>query len=1180
MSDLIQTLAEQIVQDNAVLFVGARLRAGPLGRPAVQQIADALAERIRYTRPDRSLPAVARDFEVLQGRAALIMALREELERLGGEPGPVHQLLADAVLPSTKVITTRFDRTIEHALDQLHKPYVLIIRDTDLPFFDETKVTLIKLQGDITQPDSLVLTEDDVDAFIERLPTVSDVVRAYFATKTLIFLGYDLADDHFKRFFRQVTRNLAGYRRTAYAIVPDPVDEVELRYWRAQNVEIHTHAPMEFLERLALSVKDLARRAIPRANPVEHLAQPPRPERPYKGLDAFDRDDMAVFAGRMEESHRLVNRILANRLTVLYGESGSGKTSLMRAGVAPLLARQRSLLAMCELGSFQDIDGLLRDSLARTARGAGLDVDPADDLPTLIRRLSHTLDGPVVVALDPLEQLWVSCDEAERQSAFELLASLKEDRSLDLRLVLVIREDFLGLLSSAERWLPGIMDVRFRLDRLGREAARAAIEEPARSFDVAWEPSLVDRLLDDLDLGDGGISPAQLALICDQLYTDAMARAEPGAAVKITRARYEAMGGSAGILGRYMERVLAELPPEQGPVARRILGALVSSRGVRQQLGLTEVARIADVEVAEAVALLTRLVGDRLVRRVDAADGEPRFELSHEALIPQIARWLGDDFWASQRIREILRSALVAWEERETLMARSDVAEASARAGLLRLSDAEQQMLYAMCIASAIEPGPWADALSREARWEAMTRLAEHPDDAARAGALSQLATFDDEAAAAILVQHALRDPAPAVRRATATAIANLHGARDRAVSALVDALGGEDRRSAWEALILVRDLEPAVESALPDGWRGRIRRGVWRERWLRGLDVLLREALEGMQIGFWGLALGMGALFGLVDIAMGEGASLDLRTTVQLMSLGMPLAGLIGAVALGGSAWAATVVDRLADRERPWRDWAAGTLAGALLMGLGFVALTYVFKGTPRPWRAALAGLWVGAAVSGGARLPWPRWRLARIALALLLSVGAFVAVARVGGTRVGAGETLASMGHVLRVEPWGDHRGHLSVGLAGRAGGTGKELEIAEAVALFDFGREVAGVYLCARSEGAAVTVVVDDVSLDVSDLLALDGRPVARGRLTVTPECRDGAAKVRVDGSLRRLGVGGERLWLDHLCVLDEPGCVTFEDLPTALTFDRAPLWGLVWMGIAAGSAAAVSAWRRWR
>lgn len=163
MPDLIAELAQLIVRDNAILFVGASLRQAAQGPPAAEQIADALAARIDYQRTDRSLPAVARDFEVLQGRRALIAALRKERERLGDHPAAIHHLIADAVLPITKIITNRFDRGLEQALDQVGNPYVLIVRDADVPFLDASKVTLIKLQGDLSQPDSLIVTDDRVE---------------------------------------------------------------------------------------------------------------------------------------------------------------------------------------------------------------------------------------------------------------------------------------------------------------------------------------------------------------------------------------------------------------------------------------------------------------------------------------------------------------------------------------------------------------------------------------------------------------------------------------------------------------------------------------------------------------------------------------------------------------------------------------------------------------------------------------------------------------------------------------------------------------------------------------------------------------------------------------------------------------------------------------------------------
>ena len=347
MTDIIAQLAELIAKDNALLLVGSDLGRSENRTSLVQQIADALAVRLDYTKPDRSLAAVARDFQALQGRNALISALREEVNRSQGQPGPIHQLIADAVLPTTKVITTRFDSILEQAFDQFRKPYVMIVRDTDVSFFDESKLTLIKIQGDIDQPDSLVITQDDVEDFINNLPTLSDVVRAFFATKTLVFLGYDLESDQFKRLFRQVTRNLSVYRRTAYAIQDRDLDPADRRYWEGQGVDIRTQDPVRFLEELAATVKDRVQRpAHTDPNPLQKLTQQALPPHPYKGLESFTVQDAPIFVGRDLEVRRFTNRVLANRLTILYGESGSGKSSLLQAGLAPALLDHHALLAV------------------------------------------------------------------------------------------------------------------------------------------------------------------------------------------------------------------------------------------------------------------------------------------------------------------------------------------------------------------------------------------------------------------------------------------------------------------------------------------------------------------------------------------------------------------------------------------------------------------------------------------------------------------------------------------------------------------------------------------------------------------------------------------------------------------------------------------------------------------
>lgn len=630
MLNLIQHLAQLLIQDNAILFVGANLRASAAEPTLLQRVTDTLATQVQYDRADRSLAAVARDVETLQGRTALHLALREVVNALDNAPGPLHQLIADAILPTTKVITTRFDHSLERALDQYSKRYVTIVRDTDIANFDETLINVIKMQGDIDQPDSLVLTDDDINDFIDKLSSVSDIIRGLFATKTLIFLGYDLPNPQFKRLFQQVTHKLTLYRRAAYAIVDQPLDEVEVRYWRNRNVELQQWEPAAFLQALAAAIKELTPN-LPqvRPNPLAGLVRPPLPPQPYKGLVSYTGHDALIFAGRREASQRLAQRIMAHRLVVVDGASGAGKSSLIQAGVGPLLAKERALVVTGAPAPGQTLESLLYQGLLSTCQQAGV-APPAAELLPAIRRWQQEQDAPVVLVLDQFEQFFLVYNNDERWAAMHDLAELAADHTLNLRLVLVLRADFLSQLQTLEQGIPELLQVRFHLERLGRDAAQAAIEEPAALFNLSWTPTLVQRLLDDLyDEQSGGIAAPQLQIVCDQLYQTRRQLEQPTDPEQGPRApgeigwpQFDELGGAVGILRRYLSNTVGDFASAEQPLVRQLLGALVSSRGIKQRLELREIARTANVPLETAAPLLNLLTQRRLLQRYTIPEQE------------------------------------------------------------------------------------------------------------------------------------------------------------------------------------------------------------------------------------------------------------------------------------------------------------------------------------------------------------------------------------------------------------------------------------------------------------------------------------------------------------------------------------------------------------------------------
>jgi len=1012
MPSLIAELADLILKDNAILFVGAQLGSGGSGTPLVQQIADALAERINYKRDDRTLPAVARDYEVLQGRAALVLALREELARLQIGPDPIQQLVADAVLPTTKLITTRFDQVLEGALTQFEKPYVLIVRDTDAPFFDESKVTIIKIQGDISQPDSLVITEDDVDAFISNLPTLSDIVRAFFATKTLIFLGYDLNSAHFKRFFNQVTRNLSVYRRTAYAIVPpdsEGMDDIGLRYWKNQNVEIVAHNPLLFLEEMARVVKQ-ASGATGRPESAPQTAPPPAlPEAPYKGLQPYTAQDAPIFCGRERESMQLTNRVLANRLTILYGESGVGKSSLLHAGLGPRLAAQRGLLAVAEPEQGKTLAANLSESLLAAARGAGLVPQGGNELADTVRAVQRGLDGPVVLAVDQAEQFFLVYSPEEQAAALTHLGDLLTDQNLNLRILLCVREDALGPLQPLETIFPNLPTVRFRLERLNREAAREAIENPAAPYGIRWEAALVQRLLIDLsDPDTGAIGPPQLQINCQRLYREAIAR-NPTPPQTIGLAIFESLGNTTSLLGDYLTETIQTLETSQQPAARNLLGALVSSSGAKQRLGLADLARFVDLPAADTLAILDVLVERSLVRRISRPGANnatspteiaTQFELSHDSLIPRIVSWLGDEFWAVQKAREILRQAAPEWSKRARLLPADDLRLATQRRTQLRLTETELALLYATAVAYDFGVANWEGTLGEAGARTILLALLTHPDAQARGKAATRLARFPDQTSAERLGQLAVSDPEPGVRVAAITALAaQLEAAGAETVGAGVAAVIAGLAQPAVEpiarqALVLLRDVSPASEELLPPAQRPAIRRQVWLARWQRHFQTILGATISGTQGGFLGLGLGIGLFLGL-NIFIADGFTLPLlrqRLDSLLfgLSAGIPIMGLIGGLAGGAIALCGAVVRRLLDSVSKERIWLAQIGAGAVAMALGWLIFAVVMPGDVRLWQTLSAGILLGGMLAAGAAAPVPR--LPRLLLALAAGVAAFV--------------------------------------------------------------------------------------------------------------------------------------------------------------------------------------------
>lgn len=405
---------------------------------------------------------------------------------------------------------------------------------------------------------------------------------------------------------------------------------------------------------------------------LEELAAPSRSEvlpdgNPYRGLAAFDSTQGALFFGRQTEIRELVDRVRADALVVVGGDSGTGKSSLCRAGVLPWFVEAGWSRVDVVPGRWP-----VRALAAALAAWAGRD---PRELEQIVREspqdLVHAraLDGAtrrLLLFVDQLEELLTLADAGEARVFAAALATLATTASVHV--VATARSDFLSRLAM----LPGLGDEMNRalyfLRPLAGERIREAIVRPAAAKGVRFESdALVASLVEQTESAPGGLPLLQFTLA--ELWDSRDVEAQV-----IRAGALEALGGVGGALSRHADRVIAGLDPRGRAAARQLLLRLVTAERTRARRAEAELF----VDGSERAALEV-LVRGRIVVANDAQDGA--YELAHEALLTSwstLHGWL-DETAANHAVQRRLEQAAAEWDrsahDHELLWGRRKLAE-------------------------------------------------------------------------------------------------------------------------------------------------------------------------------------------------------------------------------------------------------------------------------------------------------------------------------------------------------------------------------------------------------------------------------------------------------------------------------------------------------------------------
>lgn len=399
---------------------------------------------------------------------------------------------------------------------------------------------------------------------------------------------------------------------------------------------------------------------------------------PYRGLAPFQdvESDVRFFFGRERERELIEANLMAARLTVLYGEAGVGKSSLLRAGVTHHLRHTARTnlesgrspgFAVVVFDAWRDdpVHGLRTAISTEVALALGGSLTPPDENNSLEDALAmwqELVEGELYIILDQTEELFLyHGNDSEPDSFIEQFPQVVNNPDLRVNFLLALREDTIAKLDVFRSRIPNVLGNYIRLQHLDMRAARAAIVEPVAEYNrladgssrIELDPALVDAVLEQVAAGrvdvgatghgaiDGAadelrVETPYLQLVMRRLWDEELRTGQRSLRLETLRR----LGGAQQIVRDHVEHALSDLTFEEKDDAARLFDHLVTPSGTKIAHTTPDLAKYAGTSEPELQLVLAKLGSERILRPVAGEDDRgSRYELFHDVLADPVLRW-------------------------------------------------------------------------------------------------------------------------------------------------------------------------------------------------------------------------------------------------------------------------------------------------------------------------------------------------------------------------------------------------------------------------------------------------------------------------------------------------------------------------------------------------------------
>ncbi|NOU18592.1 MAG: SpoIIE family protein phosphatase [Bacteroidales bacterium] len=346
-----------------------------------------------------------------------------------------------------------------------------------------------------------------------------------------------------------------------------------------------------------------------------------KPHNPYKFLDSYTLDDKDIFFGREKEIEELYRKYNSSNLLLVYGQSGTGKTSVINCGLLAKIPSQDIYPIFIRCGK-KPIENLILELKKHSH-------SQSDDINLMITEIYSRKFKPVTLFFDQFEELFIFSGVNERKIIQNQLIKITNSNKR-ANIVIILREEYFACLSEFENDIPQIFNNRVRIEKMNRLQVKSVIENPLKICNIGIEEGINESIIEILCKQSHEIELTYLQILLDKLVQNALLEDPNNPQIK--KEYLSKINDVGNILNDFLDEQINILPNSHD--AEVILKAMVSSEGTKEPLKIDE---ISDRIKETGVEFTNELIHDLLqhfinLRIIKDKDEKDQYELKHDSL--------------------------------------------------------------------------------------------------------------------------------------------------------------------------------------------------------------------------------------------------------------------------------------------------------------------------------------------------------------------------------------------------------------------------------------------------------------------------------------------------------------------------------------------------------------------